>query len=145
VEHGPRGGDEINEIIEGKNYGWPNQSFGSEYDLRQINKSIKKIKNYKQPLYSFVPSIGISYINECPNNYANYYKPFNCLAVSSMRAGAIFFVVFDENKVLFNERLDFGSRIRKFIVVENDIIAITDYKGIIYGSLRDMMDYKSAL
>jgi hypothetical protein len=135
VEHGPRGGDEINEIIEGMNYGWPLQSFGSEYDVSIISKAYDSIDNHQLPLYTFMPSIGISSIDECPKNYASYYEPFNCLAVSSMRGGAIFFVVFDGAKVFFTERLDFGSRIRKFFVSDNKIVAVTDFEGVIVGQL----------
>jgi len=138
VEHGPMGGDEINEIIEGNNYGWPNQSFGSEYDLKMINKYPEDIKNYMNPLYAFLPSIGISYINECPHDYAAYYQPFDCLAVSSMRAGAIFFIVFANNKVLFSERIDIGSRIRKFVVSDNRIVALIDYEGVIVGEIQSL-------
>jgi len=138
VEHGPRGGDEINEIIEGNNYGWPNQSFGSEYDLKMINKSFEGIQNYMDPLYVFLPSIGISHINECPKEYAAFYKPYDCLAVSSMKAGSIFFIVFTNNKVLFSERIDLGSRIRKFVVAENKIVAVTDHKGVIVGEIKPL-------
>jgi glucose/arabinose dehydrogenase len=125
VEHGPRGGDEINLITEGTNYGWPLHSFGSEYDLAEINKDDKNIKNHGLPIYSFMPSVGISSVAQCPNNYLTYYAPFRCLTVASMRAGAIFFVVFDGSKVLFTERLDIGSRLRKIFVVDNQITAIT--------------------
>ena len=141
VEHGPRGGDEINEIIEGNNYGWPYQSFGSEYDLSTINKNPDNMIDYMNPLYAFLPSIGISYINECPRDYAAYYKPFDCLAVSSMRAGAIFFIVFDKSKVLFSERIDIGSRIRKFVVNDNRIVAVTDYDGVIIGVIESQQNY----
>ena len=138
VEHGPRGGDEINKILEGKNYGWPNQSFGSEYDFNMINKSPEFIKNYVDPLFVFMPSVGISYINECPRDYAAYYQPYNCLVVSSMRAESIFFIVFNNNRVLFSESINFGSRIRKFGVIDNRIIAITDYEGVIVGKIKSL-------
>jgi hypothetical protein len=137
VEHGPHGGDEINLIIEGGNYGWPVQSFGTEYEGKRINKSVTDIKNNHLPLYSFVPSIGISFIAECPKNYRLYYAPFSCLAVSSMRNKSIFLVIFDKNKVFFRERLEFGSRIRKFFVEGNNIFAVTDKNGFIVGKLED--------
>ena len=39
VEHGPKGGDEVNLLFKGKNYGWPLTSLGSNYDLTEISKS----------------------------------------------------------------------------------------------------------
>ncbi len=136
VEHGPRGGDEINEISEANNYGWPKQSLGSETDGTPINKSTEDIPNYVDPLYAFIPSIGISDINECPQSYSNYYQPYKCLAVSSMRAGAIFFLVFNDNRILFTERMDFESRIRKIVIDGDRVIAVTDYEGVIVGEMR---------
>ena len=133
VEHGPRGGDEINIISEGSNYGWPLHSFGSEYDLTPINNDLSKIKSSTKPLFSFVPSIGISYIGNCPSSYKKYYHPNSCIAVSSMRGNSLFFVVHDGTGIMFYERMDFESRIRKFKISGDNLIAVTDYEGLIIG------------
>jgi hypothetical protein len=85
-----------------------------------------------------MPSIGISSIGKCPKNYSTYYKPFKCMTVSSLRAGEIFFVIFDEDKVYFTERLDLESRIRRFFILNNKLIAITDYQGVIVGELNEL-------
>jgi len=135
VEHGPMGGDEINAIKKGNNYGWPLQSLGSQYDLGTINKSYTKPIVTEAPLLSFVPSIGISYIDKCPQIYSDYYAPNECLAVSSLRGKAIDFIVHKNGKVLFTEKLQFNERIRKFFVRGNTIVALTDFKGVIIGNL----------
>ena len=106
-------------------------------DQNNIRATVADIKNNHLPLYSFVPSIGISFIAECPKNYRLYYAPFSCLAVSSMRNKSIFLVIFDKDKVFFRERLEFGSRIRKFFVEGNNIFAVTDKNGFIVGKLED--------
>ena len=60
VEHGPRGGDEINIIEAGKNYGWPVISHGVEYASgRPIGEGRFKA-GMEQPLYYYVPSIATS-------------------------------------------------------------------------------------
>lgn len=63
-EHGPRGGDEINIIKKGKNYGWPVITYGINYSGTSITDMTKK-KGMEQPLYYWVPSIapsGMTYV-----------------------------------------------------------------------------------
>ena len=56
-EHGPRGGDEINVINKGANYGWPRYSLGVNYDGTTIS-SDHTAEGITGPLYSWNPSIG---------------------------------------------------------------------------------------
>jgi len=56
-EHGPRGGDEINLIQKGKNYGWPVITYGREYHGPKIGDGSTHRKNMEQPMYYYVPSI----------------------------------------------------------------------------------------
>ena len=138
VEHGPRGGDEINIIVQGGNYGWPEQSFGSEYDLSDIEKSDGSLKHHNLPLFSFNPAIGISYIGECPTSYSEYYAPYNCLSISSMRGNSIFFIVYSNQKVFFTERMNFNSRIRKFFVSGDNLVGVIDFEGLIVGKFTKL-------
>lgn len=55
-EHGPRGGDEINVIVKGKNYGWPIITYGKEYWGPSIGEGTEK-KGLEQPIKYYVPSI----------------------------------------------------------------------------------------
>lgn len=55
-EHGARGGDEINRVEAGKNYGWPVISYGVHYDGRKIGEGIAK-EGMEQPEYYWDPSI----------------------------------------------------------------------------------------
>lgn len=57
IEHGPRGGDEINLVLPGKNYGWPVISYGKEYwGPVQVGEGTRK-KGMEQPVKYYVPSI----------------------------------------------------------------------------------------
>jgi len=67
TEHAPQGGDEINLLQEGRNYGWPRATYGVEYSARTgprrdwpLNKEQGRHDGYEHPRYAFVPSIGIS-------------------------------------------------------------------------------------
>ncbi len=57
IEHGPRGGDEINLILPGRNYGWPVISYGKEYwGPVQVGEGTEK-EGMEQPVKFYVPSI----------------------------------------------------------------------------------------
>ena len=57
VEHGPKGGDELNLIEKGKNYGWPKTSYGINYD-GTILTEFKEMEGVENPVRYWVPSIG---------------------------------------------------------------------------------------
>ena len=76
TENGPKGGDEINLINYGKNYGWPISSYGEKYNSIS-NKEISYFKShedygFEEPIYSFLPSIGISEIIKLDNKFSKF-------------------------------------------------------------------------
>jgi glucose/arabinose dehydrogenase len=58
-EHGPRGGDEINELVAGRNYGWPRASFGIDYDGKLITDR-QHVDRMVDPRFVWAPSIAPS-------------------------------------------------------------------------------------
>lgn len=60
TEHGPRGGDELNRVEKGKNYGWPVITYGREYSGGKVGAGITAKKGMEQPVYYWKPSIGTS-------------------------------------------------------------------------------------
>lgn len=59
-EHGPRGGDEINILTAGANYGWPLVSHGREYSGGPVGEGLKSKPGYTDPVWVWVPSIAPS-------------------------------------------------------------------------------------
>ncbi|HXD44971.1 MAG TPA: PQQ-dependent sugar dehydrogenase [Pseudolabrys sp.] len=59
-EHGPMGGDEINLIAPGKNYGWPKVSFGMNYDGTPVGTGKQRMEDVTDPLWNWTPSIAPS-------------------------------------------------------------------------------------
>ena len=121
AEHGPRGGDEINLIQFGQNYGWPISSYGEPYlDLEKSSKVYDYLKNHSdhgfiEPIYSFVPSIGINQIIKVPDDFSEYWK--NNFLVTSLGGKTIYRILFDKNftKIIFHEKIYIGKRIRDII------------------------------
>jgi glucose/arabinose dehydrogenase len=102
VEHGPNGGDELNRILPGRNYGWPEYSFGRTYDgPRQSERPLGP--DTEQPLVLWLPSIG-------PTGLAFYYGDAfpewnGNLFVGSARRGEIPGTGGLE-RIVFNENLE---------------------------------------
>ncbi len=65
-EHGPKGGDELNIIKKGKNYGWPVITFGVDYDGTIISPDTAKV-GMEQPVYYWIPSIAPSSLTRVTN------------------------------------------------------------------------------
>jgi aldose sugar dehydrogenase len=59
-EHGPKGGDEINIIKPGKNYGWPVITYGKDYDDKFVGEGLTQKEGMEQPFHYYVPSIAPS-------------------------------------------------------------------------------------
>ncbi|HUP64339.1 MAG TPA: PQQ-dependent sugar dehydrogenase, partial [Thermoanaerobaculia bacterium] len=60
VDHGPQGGDELNLIERGKNYGWPVVTFGQEYSGSAIANSVTEREGFQAPVYYWDPVIAPS-------------------------------------------------------------------------------------
>lgn len=122
TENGPKGGDEINKIIEGLNYGWDIASYGKKY-LDQNKNHIyldHEEEKYQEPIFSFIPSIGISQISMVDDNFKSPYWHNNFL-IGSLQNKHLLRVKLDRNfdKVLFVEEIFINERIRDVIYIKD--------------------------
>jgi glucose/arabinose dehydrogenase len=111
-EHGPRGGDEINVVDKGKNYGFPVIGFGREYSGKPINGDKTAQEGMEQPVYFWTPDIapaGIAF-------YAGRLFPawHDDLFVSTLVGRALVRLVMKDDRVVGEQRLltELNARIR---------------------------------
>lgn len=126
TEMGPRGGDEINHIQAGKNYGWPTITYGIEYSGEKINNGVTKKDGLEQPVYYWDPVISPSGITFYTGNIEEWK---NNLFIACLSGEKINRIIIENNKVVGEERLleDQGERFRDvYDGKDGNLYAITD-------------------
>jgi glucose/arabinose dehydrogenase len=111
VEHGARGGDEINIPLPGRNYGWPVISYGRDYSGAKIGEGTAKA-GLEQPVYYWDPSIAPSGMAFYTGDLFPEWK--GNLFVGALRGQALHRLVLHGEQVVGEEKLlaDLGERIR---------------------------------
>jgi aldose sugar dehydrogenase len=102
-EHGPKGGDEINIIHPGKNYGWPVISYGTEYDSTPVGQGLTHMDGMEQPFYYYTPSIAPSGMEFYTGDAFPMWK--GNLFIGGMVLTHLNRLVIKDNKVVHEERL----------------------------------------
>jgi len=125
-EHGPQGGDEINLIQKGFNYGWPYQTFGTDYGKFTYSSSFEVPSKFDsvEPLYAFVPSMAIS-----PLQLVEDFHPAwdGDILLGSLKAQTLFRIVIRSQRVVVVEPIWIGHRIRDIAILPNNqIVLLTD-------------------
>lgn len=132
TEFGPRGGDELNLIQPGKNYGWPIITYGIEYPGEKVGEGLTQKEGLEQPVYYWDPVLsptGMSFYN---SDSITEWK--NNLFIPGTNSNHIARIVITNNKVTGEERLlaEEGQRFRSIIQGKDGALyAITD-EGRLY-------------
>lgn len=132
VEHGPRGGDELNLMIEGENYGWPLESLGTGYDKLQFPTTISygRHETYRAPVFAWLPSVAISNLIQI-HGFDDAWD--GDLLMASLRSESLFRTRIRNDRVLFSEQIQIGAPIR-YVHQHTDgrIVLWTDQHSIVF-------------
>lgn len=130
VEHGPRGGDELNRPQQGLNYGWPVISYGINYSGSDVGDGIAVADGYEQPVYYWDPVIAAGGMGAYPDD-ADFAPWRGDLFVSSLNPGGLMRLKLEDGRVIGEERLlpDVG-RVRDVEVLDGgSLLVLLDAPG----------------
>ena len=131
AEFGPRGGDELNIIKKGKNYGWPTITYGIEYGGPAVGDGIQQKDGMEQPVYYWDPTLSPGGMVFYTGNAIPEWK--NNLFIGGLSGAHICRLVIVNNKVVGEERLleDKKERFRDVAYHNGMLYAVTD-NGYLY-------------
>lgn len=126
-EMGPKGGDELNLIEAGENYGWPTIGYGIEYNGSKVGNGITQKEGMEQPVYYWDPVLSPSGMTFYSSDVIPEWE--NNLFIGGLSSRHIARIVIEDNKVVGEERLleEENERIRDVeIGTDGALYAITD-------------------
>jgi cytochrome c2 len=111
-EHGSQGGDEINLLRQGANYGWPIVTYGTEYGtlVWPISQQQGRHEGYVQPVFAFTPSIGASNLIQLRGEKFPIWR--GDLLIGSLSTRSLYRLVLDGTRVILSEPLPINQRVR---------------------------------
>lgn len=131
-EMGPRGGDELNVIQSGKNYGWPIISYGIEYSGFKVGEGLTAQEGMEQPVYYWDPVLAPSGMTFYDSDIIPEWE--NNLFIGGLAGEHIARLILDGHRVTGEERLlaDEGQRFRDITQgLDGALYAVTD-QGRLY-------------
>ena len=133
TEHGPQGGDELNVLVAGGNYGWPQVTYGVEYGSK-VNVSRAEVvglhDGFTKPVFAWVPSIGISSVIVNDERLFPLWR--DDLLIGSLIGHALYRVRRDGTEVQYVERIEVGNRIRDLAQMPDRRIALLADGGLVH-------------
>jgi cytochrome c2 len=111
VEHGPRGGDELNLIVEGGNYGWPHVAYGTGYNHLPLPGDTPAARHdgFDRPTLAWSPSIGPSTILAVRGFHQAWDGD---LIVGALRGQKLVLIRIVDDRVVLAEDIPIGQRVR---------------------------------
>jgi glucose/arabinose dehydrogenase len=116
-EHGPRGGDEVNIVAAGANYGWPVVTYGEEYEGGPVGAGSRERAGLRRPVWYYKPSIGPSGMLFYTGALHDRWR--GNLFIGAMALRHLNRLVLDGDRVIHEERLFTDQRWRVRSVAQN--------------------------
>ncbi len=132
TEHGPRGGDELNHIQRGRNYGWPIITHGIDYSGKPLGAGIVEKPGLEQPVYYWDPVIAPSSLAFYRGNLFPAWK--NSVFVGGLRGLGVYRLEMKNDRIVAEEPMltDMKTRIRDVRVgPDGALYVVTEQKAVL--------------
>jgi cytochrome c2 len=126
TEHGSQGGDELNLLENGVNYGWPSVTYGTDYGsmIWPVSKTQGRHEGFRAPQFSWVPSIGVSQVIRLEKS-----EPFPIwqgnFIVGSLATRALYRLALADGHIVFSEPIPLNKRVR-------DVLELNDGRLVVW-------------
>ncbi len=137
-EHGPRGGDELNIVKKGNDYGWPFVTYGQPYGAGDYVKPTKTgtHEGFVKPITYWVPSIAPTELVQLPNQGWGDWN--SALVLGTLREQVLVFIALNQKlEVTSTQQIDVGQRVRDLDVLsDGSLIMSTDAGNLITANKK---------
>lgn len=133
TEHAARGGDELNRILDGRNYGYPVVSYGTEYEsmVWSTNPRQGHHDGFEKPMYAWVPSVGTSQVTVIEGPLFRHWQ--GDVVVSSLNQRTLFRVRVEDGRAVFVEPIFVEHRVRDVVeAVDGSLVLKTDDDFLVF-------------
>ena len=131
VEHGMRGGDELNRIVEGRDYGYPQETLGTLYNKLPFPGTISlgRHETFEPPVYAWLPSVAISSLKRIDGFHEAWDGD---LLMGTLKDESLFRIRVTPAGVRFTERIEIGQRVRYALQQDDRLLVYTDAARLIF-------------
>lgn len=143
TEHGIRGGDELNLIREGANYGWPLETLGTLYSGQPFPVAGEQGRHnlHTPPVFAWLPSAGVSSLTHIDDFHPTWDGDLVAGSLSSEAFGqSLFRIRIDGERVVFVERIELGRRVRYLTQYGERIAVWLDSNELVLFSIEPRRD-----
>ena len=125
TEHGSQGGDELNLLAAGGNYGWPLVTYGTEYGAVRwpLSQQQGRHEGFVQPAFAWTPSIGVSNLLLVTGDALPIWR--GDLIVGSLATRSLYRLTLEGDRVLLSEPIELGRRVR-------DLLELSDGRLLVW-------------
>ena len=137
TEHGPEGGDELNLLLDGANYGWPLQTYGTEYGELDWPLAVESGADsaFTYPEFAWVPSVGLSNLITLEGGAFPQWK--DDFLVASVGSQRLYRLHREAGRFAYSEPILIGWEIR-------DLIELADGRVVLWGDQGNLVTLTSA-